>query len=78
MIHELFTGYNWVYSTHIFLVSPMLILFPLAVIYKKKYKFSDNMINMLMYILIGFGVAVLFYHGGKLYSRLSIKLENDT
>ena len=73
MISQLLSGYNWVYSTHVFLVSPMLIFFPLAVIYKEKYNFSDDMIHTLMYILIGFGIMVLLYHGNKLYSRLSYK-----
>lgn len=67
---KLLEGYNWVYTTHVFLVAPMLILFPLAVIYKEKYKISDNLIMMLMYILIAFGITVLFYHGNKLRKNL--------
>ena len=39
-------------------------------IYKEKYKISDNLIMMLMYILIAFGITVLFYHGNKLRKNL--------
>jgi hypothetical protein len=67
---KLLEGYNWVYSTHVFFVSPMLILFPLAVIYQKQLKLSDNFIMMLMYTLIAFGIVVFFYHGNKLRKNL--------
>ena len=62
----LLSGYNWVYTTHVFLVAPLLILIPLAFIFKERLNLSDNLIMMLMYILIAFGIAVLFYHGNKL------------
>jgi len=67
---KLFEGYNWVYTTHVFLVAPMLILIPLAVMYKKEWNISDNLIMMLMYTLIAFGIVVFFYHGNKLRRNL--------
>ena len=67
---KLIEGYNWVWTTHVFLVAPMLILIPLAVIYKTKWNISDNFINMLMYTLIAFGIVVFFYHGNKLRKNL--------
>ncbi len=68
---KLLEGYNWVYTTHVLLVAPMLILIPLAVIYQKQLKLTDNLIHMLLYIMIAFGIVVFFYHGNKL--RLSWK-----
>jgi len=65
-IEKLVEGYNWVYLTHVLLVAPLLILVPLASIYKDKLKLSDNFILMLMYTLIAFGIVVFFYHGNKL------------
>ena len=59
-------GYNWVFTTHVLLVAPMLILFPLAVLYQKQMELSDNFIDMLMYTLVAFGIVVFFYHGNKL------------
>jgi hypothetical protein len=67
---KLFEGYNWVWTTHVFLVAPMLILIPLAVMYQKEWKLSDNLITMLMYTLIAFGIVVFFYHGNKLRKNL--------
>lgn len=66
----LLDGYNWVYTTHVFLVSPLLILCALAVLYKKQLNLSDNLILMLMYTLIAFGIVVLGYHGNKLIKNL--------
>ena len=63
---KLIEGHNWVYLTHVVLVAPLLILIPLAYIYKDKLKLSDNFILMLMYTLIAFGISVLLYHGNKL------------
>ena len=70
-LEKLVEGYNWVYLTHVVLVSPLLILIPLAYIYKDKLKLSDNFILMLMYTLIAFGKVVFFYHGNKLRTSLS-------
>jgi len=67
---KLLEGHNWVYTTHVFVVSPMLLLIPLAVMYQKEWKLSDNLINMLMYTLIAFGIVVFFYHGNKLWKNL--------
>ena len=67
---KLLEGYNWVYTTHVFLVAPLLILIPLAYIYRKKLKLSDTMITSLMYLLIGFGITVFLYHGNKLRKNL--------
>jgi|TARA_A100001011_G_scaffold287709_1_gene298699 hypothetical protein len=67
---KLLEGYNWVYTTHVLLVAPMLILFPLAVLYQKEMKLSSNLIDMLMYTLIAFGIVVFFYHGNKLRKNL--------
>ena len=67
---NLFEGYNWVYTMHVFLVAPMLILIPLAVMYQKEWKLSENLIMMLMYTLIAFGIVVFFYHGNKLRKNL--------
>ena len=67
---KLLEGYNWVYTTHVFLVAPMLVLIPLAFIYRKQLNLSENFILMLMYTLIAFGIVVLFYHGNKLASRI--------
>lgn len=67
---KLLEGYNWVYTTHVLLVAPMLILFPLAVLYKDDMKLSNNFIDMLMYTLIAFGIVVFFYHGNKLRKNL--------
>ena len=67
---KLLEGYNWVYTTHVLLVAPMLILFPLAVLYQKEMKLSSNLIDMLMYTLIAFGIVVFFYHGNKLRNNL--------
>ena len=67
---KLFEGYNWVYTMHVFLVAPMLILIPLAVMYQKEWKLSENLINMLLYTLISFGIVVFFYHGNKLRKNL--------
>jgi hypothetical protein len=67
---KLLEGYNWVYTTHVFLVAPLLILIPLAYIYQKQLKLSDNFIMMLMYTLIAFGIVVFFYHGNKLRKNL--------
>jgi len=66
----LLDGHNWVWTIHILLVAPMLILIPLAVIYKTKWNVSDNFINMLMYTLIAFGIVVFFYHGNKLRKNI--------
>lgn len=63
---KLIEGYNWVYTTHVFLVAPLLLLVPLAYLYKEKYKLSESLIKSLMYLLIGFGVTVFLYHGNKL------------
>ena len=68
---KLIEGHNWVYLTHVVLVAPLLILIPLAYIYKDKLKLSDNFILMLMYTLIAFGISVLLYHGNKLRKSLS-------
>ena len=67
---KLLEGYNWVYTTHVLLVAPMLIIFPLAVLYKDDMKLSNNFIDMLMYTLIAFGIVVFFYHGNKLRKNL--------
>ena len=67
---KLLEGYNWVYTTHVFLVAPLLILIPLAYIYKKELNLSDTMITSLMYLLIGFGITVFLYHGNKLRKNL--------
>ena len=67
---KLLEGYNWVYTTHVFLVAPLLILIPLAYIYQKQLKLSDSMITSLMYLLIGFGITVFLYHGNKLRKNL--------
>ena len=67
---KLLEGYNWVYTTHVFLVAPMLILIPLAVMYQKEWNISDNLIMMLMYTLIAFGIVVFLYHGNKLRKNL--------
>lgn len=67
---KLLEGYNWVYTTHVLLVAPMLIIFPLAVLYKDDMKLSSNFIDMLMYTLIAFGIVVFFYHGNKLRKNL--------
>ena len=67
---KLLEGYNWVYTTHVLLVAPMLILFPLAVLYQKEMKLSSNLIDMLMYTLVAFGIVVFFYHGNKLRKNL--------
>jgi hypothetical protein len=68
---KLIEGHNWVYLTHVVLVAPLLILIPLAYIYKDKLKLRDNFILMLMYTLIAFGISVLLYHGNKLRASLS-------
>ena len=65
-MNKLIEGHNWVYTIHVLLVAPLLILTPLAYIYKDELKLSDNFILMLMYTLIAFGIAVFFYHGNKL------------
>lgn len=67
---KLLEGYNWVYTTHVFLVAPLLILIPLAYIYQKQLKLSDSMITSLMYLLIGFGITVFLYHGNKLRQNI--------
>ena len=67
---KLLEGYNWVYTTHVFLVAPMLILIPLAVMYQKEWNISDNLIMMLMYTLIAFGIVVFLCHGNKLRKNL--------
>ena len=53
-----------------FLVAPLLILIPLAYLYRKQLKLSDTMITSLMYLLIGFGITVFLYHGNKLRKNL--------
>ena len=53
-LEKLVEGHNWVYLTHVLLVAPLLILVPLACIYKDKLKLSDNFILMLMYTLNSF------------------------
>ena len=67
---KLLEGHNWVYTTHVFVVSPMLLLIPLAVMYQKEWNISDNLIMMLMYTLIAFGIVVFLYHGNKLRKNL--------
>ena len=67
---KLLEGHNWVYTTHVFLVAPMLLLIPLAIIYKDKLKLSEQLVDMLLYILIAFGISVLLYHGNKLRKLL--------
>ena len=69
-LEKLIEGHNWVYLTHVLLVVPLLILVPLASIYKDKLKLSDNFILMLMYTLIAFGIVVFFYHGNKLMKAI--------
>ena len=63
---KLLEGHNWVYTMHVLLVAPLLILIPLAYLFKSQWKLTDTMINAMMYLLIGFGVTVFFYHGNKL------------
>ena len=67
---KLLEGHNWVYTTHVFVVAPMLILIPLAVMNQKEFNLSDNLIKMLLYILIAFGIVVFLYHGNKLRTGL--------
>lgn len=67
---KLLEGRNWVYTTHMLFVSPILLVLPLAVIYQKEWNLSDNFINMLMYLFIGLGVGVFLYHGSKLRINL--------
>ena len=67
---KLIEGHNWVFTIHIFLVAPMLILIPLAVVNKTAWNLSENVIHMMMYTLIAFGIAVLLYHGNKLRNNL--------
>jgi hypothetical protein len=67
---KLLEGHNWVYTTHVFVVAPMLILIPLAVMNQKEFNLSDNLIKMLLYILIAFGIVVFLYHGNKLRTSL--------
>jgi|TARA_B110000977_G_scaffold198637_1_gene283954 RsiW-degrading membrane proteinase PrsW (M82 family) len=69
-MNKLIEGHNWVYLVHVVLVAPLLILIPLAQIYKKELNLSDNFILMLMYTLIAFGIVVFFYHGNKLRNAL--------
>ena len=69
-LEKLIEGHNWVYLIHVVLVAPLLILIPLAQIYKKDLDLSDNLILMLMYTLIAFGITVLFYHGNKLMKAI--------
>jgi ABC-type glycerol-3-phosphate transport system permease component len=69
-MNKLIEGHNWVYLVHVVLVAPLLILIPLAQIYKKELNLSDNFILMLMYTLIAFGIVVLLYHGNKLRTVL--------
>jgi ABC-type glycerol-3-phosphate transport system permease component len=69
-MNKLIEGHNWVYTVHVVLVAPLLILIPLAQIYKKELNLSDNFILMLMYTLIAFGIVVLLYHGNKLRTVL--------
>ena len=69
-MNKLIEGHNWVYTVHVVLVAPLLILIPLAQIYKKELNLSDNFILMLMYTLIAFGIVVFFYHGNKLRNAL--------
>jgi RsiW-degrading membrane proteinase PrsW (M82 family) len=69
-MNKLIEGHNWVYLVHVVLVAPLLILIPLAQIYKKELNLSDNFILMLMYTLIAFGIVVFFYHGNKLRTAL--------
>ena len=69
-MNKLIDGHNWVYTIHVVLVAPLLILIPLAQIYKKELNLSDNFILMLMYTLIAFGIVVFFYHGNKLRNAL--------
>ena len=57
-MNKLIEGHNWVYLVHVVLVAPLLILIPLAQIYKKELNLSDNFILMLMYTLIAFGIVV--------------------
>lgn len=63
---KLLEGYNWVYTIHVFLVAPLLLLVPFVYLFKEKYNFSESLIKSLMYLLIGFGVTVFLYHGNKL------------
>jgi len=65
-MNKLIDGHNWVYTIHVLLVAPMLILIPLSIIYKAELKLSDNLVTMLLYTLIAFGIVVLLYHGNKL------------
>jgi hypothetical protein len=67
---KLIEGHNWVFTIHIFLVAPMLILIPLAVVNKTAWNVSENAIHMMMYTLIAFGIAVLLYHANKLRNNL--------
>lgn len=69
-MNKLIEGHNWVYLVHVVLVAPLLILIPLAQIYKKELNLSDNLVMMLLYTLIAFGIVVFFYHGNKLRNAL--------
>ena len=69
-MNKLIDGHNWVYTIHVVLVAPLLILIPLAQIYKKELNLSDNLVMMLLYTLIAFGIVVLLYHGNKLRTGL--------
>lgn len=63
---KLLEGHAWVYTFHLAVVAPMLIFVGVAYLYQKQWGLSPDFMKALSYILIGFGVANLLYHGSKL------------
>lgn len=67
---NLIEGHKWVYTFHVLVVAPLLIFIGFAYLKQKEWSLSPDFMKALMYLLIGFGVANILYHGNKLRQNL--------
>ena len=64
---KLIEGHNWVYLTHVVLVAPLLILIPLAYIYKDKLNWK--MVSGIVLAIIGVAITVIYNPNKPIVSK---------
>jgi len=57
-------GHNWVYTTHIFLVAPLLLYISTGYLFDNK--FNEDLYKFAMWSLLAFVILMVLYHGNKL------------
>ena len=57
-------GHNWVYTTHICLVAPLLLYISTGYLFDTK--FNDDLYDFAMWALLAFSVIMVLYHSNKL------------